>query len=153
MKYSNGQSSKVQTRKIGSFVQFSCLLPNLWSRKCQKWLFFFCAKYLSTSDRPHQALLENAMVHWGLSYISYIASPLSVWEQLLLDLDNVLDANDVLCSEPPGTTCDSTASKPIRDALHAKTKGVLKNELKNQFQLKSTLYSEKLPFDFYPISI
>ena len=34
---------KKQMRKMGSFVQL-CLLPELWSLKCQKWLFLctFC---------------------------------------------------------------------------------------------------------------
>ena len=35
---------KKQIRKMGSFVQLSCLLLELWSLKCQKWLIFsiFC---------------------------------------------------------------------------------------------------------------
>ena len=35
---------KDQKRKTGLFVQLSCLLPELWSSKCQKWLMFciFC---------------------------------------------------------------------------------------------------------------
>ena len=35
-------------------------------------------KHFSASKRPHLVLLENAMVCWVLSYISYIAGP-SFW--------------------------------------------------------------------------
>ena len=59
-------------RKMGSFVQLSCLLPELWSLKCQKCSLMAAktqsqAKYLSGSDRPHLAFLEYAMDYMILS--------------------------------------------------------------------------------------
>ena len=51
---------------MGSFVKLSCLLPGLWSLKCQKWLIFFVfsaddskklvtvwAKYLSAPEQSY----------------------------------------------------------------------------------------------------
>ena len=64
-----------------SFVQLSCLLPELWSLKCHNWLIFLYlllmatkkpvtvwAKYLSASKRTHLTLLESTMDYWVLSY-------------------------------------------------------------------------------------
>ena len=60
--------------KNGSFDYLSCLLSELSSLKCQKWLFAFCANeskksvtvwaiYLSASHRSYLAISK-----WVLSY-------------------------------------------------------------------------------------
>ena len=66
-------------RKMGSFVSL-CLLPELWSLKCQKWLFYVLsagynkkpvpvwATFLSASERSYLALSENDMDYVLRSY-------------------------------------------------------------------------------------
>ena len=40
-----------QMKKMGSFVWFSCLLPELWSLNCQE-LCFFCNFFAYVSKKP-----------------------------------------------------------------------------------------------------
>ena len=65
---------------MGSLVQLSGLLPELWSLRCQKWLIFVFstdwnkklvpirAKYLRASKTSYLPLPENAMDCQILSY-------------------------------------------------------------------------------------
>ena len=41
------------------------------------------------------------------------------WKQVLLfsDLETVVDANDIGCSEPPGKTCDNTVPNPYGNEM------------------------------------
>ena len=69
--------------KMGSVVQFSCFLPELWSVNCpKKWIFYdfvlYSAKnlslfkviYIYASESSHYTLSENVMVCSGLSHRS-----------------------------------------------------------------------------------
>ena len=69
--------------KMGSVVQFSCFLPELWSVNCPKKCIFynfvlnsarnlslFKAIYIYASESSHYTLSENVMVCSGLSHRS-----------------------------------------------------------------------------------
>ena len=72
---------KTQMKKMGSFVQFSCFLPELWSLNSKKGAYFcnfvltsarslksIKAIYIYASERSRYVLSENGIVYYAMTY-------------------------------------------------------------------------------------
>ena len=74
-------NAKKVHEKMGSFVQYPCFLPELWSLNClKKYIFLqFCANlskksktikavYIYTSKRSRYTLSENGIAYYAMTY-------------------------------------------------------------------------------------
>ena len=51
-------------RKNGSFVKLSCLLPELWSLKCQKWLIFCAFCWWQKNSSNSVKMFKGTWKYW-----------------------------------------------------------------------------------------